>query len=389
MTVMASPALETTAAMPRTGALARSTPLRRIACFPSVLGTNPYQRLLYEQLSAHGIELGDRAEFRVRWLVRNRRGVDLLHFHWPQGYWRPAQRRGSDRRAVQAAYLLLFRLRLRAARLLGYRIAWTIHQVFPHERGASRADAVGALALARASHVLLAHDRATAFKARAALGETADRVRIVEHGSYVGVYPPGRPRDEVRRELRLRDGQPVFLHLGDIRAYKDVERLLAAFRAADLDDAALVIAGKPVDEASERAILAAAEADSRVRALLGFVPDDRISELYEAADIAVLARSDGGTSGSLILALSMGRPVVAADRPAYRDLLGGGSAGWLFEPESTESLAAELGRAARADAAERDAKGRAALACAHGLDWVGIGRRTAELLFPSPAGRAR
>ncbi len=237
--------------------------------------------------------------------------------------------------------------------------------------------------------MLIAHDRATASAARAELGEAAARVSIVEHGSYIGVYPAGRPRADIRRELGIRDDQLVFLHLGDIRAYKDVERLLDAFRAADLADAALVVAGKPVDAASEHAILEAAETDDRIRALLGFVPDDRIAELYEAADIAVLARSDGGTSGSLILALSMGRPVVAADRPVYHELLYGEIAGWLFEPESTESLAAALERAAQAGAAERNAKGRAALARAKGLDWVAIGRRTARLLFPPTAARAR
>ena len=386
---MASSALEKGAALPRKGALARSATARRIACFPPILGTNPYQRLLYEQLEGHGIEVGDRTEFRIRWLVRNRRRIDLLHFHWPQGYWQPQRRRGIQSTAAEAAYLLLFLVRLRAARLLGFRIAWTIHQVDPHERGTGRVDRIGSLALARASHVLLTHDRSTAAAARAELGEAAAHVCVVEHGSYIGVYPPGRPRAEVRGELGIGADQLVFLHLGDIRAYKDVERLLDAFRAADLGDAALGVAGKPIDAASERAFLEAAVSDDRIHALLGFVPDDRIAELYEAADIAVLARSDGGTSGSLILALSMGRPVVAADRPAYHELLYGEIAGWLFQPESTDSLAAALERAARAGAFERDAKGRAALARARGLNWVAIGRRTARLLFPPTTASAR
>jgi glycosyltransferase involved in cell wall biosynthesis len=173
----------------------------------------------------------------------------------------------------------------------------------------------------------------------------------------------------------------VFLHFGDLRGYKDVDRLLAAFDRADLPrDAALVVAGSAPGRSGD-ALRAAARDDRRILPLLGFVADDRVAELYEAADVAVVARSDGGTSGSLILALSQGKPVVAASRPTYRDLLGGETAGWLFEPHDVASLAGALERAAAASEEERTAKARAALSSAEALDWREIGATTAQLLL--------
>jgi beta-1,4-mannosyltransferase len=345
-----------------------------------VLKANPYQRLLYRELAGYGLELEPEAEFRFRWLRRNRGRVEFLHFHWPHGYWRASWRRRGSGRLADWLYLGVFAGRLAAARALGFRVAWTIHQIYPHDRAAARLDRAGARLLARSAAVLLAHDRATADHARSELGRAAQRVSVVPHGSYVGVYQSNRSREEVRRELGLEPSQLVFLHLGDLRAYKEIGRLLAAFRSAELPEAALVVAGSD-DGGSSQAVRAAARGDSRIMPLLGFVPDQRVAELYSAADVAVVARNDGGTSGSLILALSMGKPVVAAARPAYRDLLAGEAAGWLFSPGDEDSLADALVRAATATDKERATKARAARLRAEGLDWAEIGRTTAELLL--------
>jgi glycosyltransferase involved in cell wall biosynthesis len=113
---------------------------------------------------------------------------------------------------------------------------------------------------------------------------------------------------------------------------------------------------------------------------LEFMPEDRVAELFAASDAAVVARGDGGTSGSLILALSMGLPVVAARTPVYAELTDNGAAGWLFEPDSVESLSAALGEAAASAPELRRTKARTAFAVAERLRWPEIGARTAELL---------
>jgi glycosyltransferase involved in cell wall biosynthesis len=280
---------------------------------------------------------------------------------------------------VDWAYLALFAARLSAARVLGFRIAWTIHQVYPHDRRPCLLDRLGARLLARAASVLIAHDRATAEQARAELGRAAADVFVVPHGSYEGVYVARRSREETRRALGVPAGRTMFLHLGDLRGYKDLGRLFAAFARADVSDAALVVAGTPEDDEAAARLQSAAERDARIVLHLTFVPEHQVAELYAAADVAVVARSDGGTSGSLILALSMGAPVVAADRPAYRELVGEERAGWLFQPERTDSLRDALERAGRATSAERTAKAEEAGRRAARLDWNEIGSTTAAL----------
>ena len=114
--------------------------------------------------------------------------------------------------------------------------------------------------------------------------------------------------------------------------------------------------------------------------LLGFVPERSVRELFEGCDAAVLGRSDGGTSGSLVLALSMGLPAVVPDRDAYRELVDGGRAGWLFEPGDAASLSSALSAAAsRPDVA--GLMGTAAYRRAERASWREAAALTAQVLF--------
>jgi len=353
------------------------------------------------------VDVAAQPPFSLGWLWRSRREVDVLHFHWrPDRYyaWCRSKRDARDRPPAGSqelgswVRLVSFAGRLASARLLGYRIVWTIHEVYPPQTASRppgtisrRVDRVGSRLLARASHGLIAHDAATAERARAEFGRAIRNVRIVPHGSYSGVYPPGRPRATVRAELEVPNDAVVFLCFGVLRPDKSVALLVDAFRSTRDENLALVVAGRVEDVGSRLLLEEAAAADSRIRLLLDHVPAERVGELFSASDAAVFPRSEPWTSGSLILALSLGVPAVAADVSPYDELLGRGRAGWLFNPWDAHSLSAKLLEAA-ADP-QRAEKSTAALQQAAGLStWADVARSTAELLRGAgdrPNGRPR
>lgn len=349
----------------------------RLVSFPAPLRENQYQRRLYEALAGHGFELTD-GHFKVRWLVRNRRRVRVLHFHWPADHWRHG---GRLPRLGTLAKFALFGLRLAAARALGYRLAWTIHEVYPLDRGRGRLDRRGGRMLASACQVLIANDEQTATTAHAELGRAAAGVAVVPHASYSGDYPAGRSRADVRAELGIPDDAVTFLLFGHISVYKRVEWFVEGFRRANLENAALVVAGHVMHEPSAEAVRTAAREDARIKPVLDFIPDERVAELFEACDAAISPRQDGGTSGVLILALSMGRPAVAPRVATYSAITDGERCAWLFEPEDLDSLSRTLERAAgdRAGARARAAACREQVA---GLSWEAMAERTAALLCP-------
>jgi glycosyltransferase involved in cell wall biosynthesis len=357
-----------------------------VVSHPTPLPQNPYQRLLYEALAPHGFRIEDDGEFKVGWLVRNRRRVRVVHFHWPWPYIIHAP---GPRGPLSWIKCALFGLRVLAARALGYVVVWTVHEVKPLYPRNPRVEALGARMLALGSSVLIANDRDTADKAAAELGRAAREIAVVPHPSFESAYPPGRPRAQVRAELGIPDDAFVTLLFGHVSPYKRIEWAIDAFRAGAPENSFLVVAGLVMDDAVGDAVRAAAAADDRVKARLGFVPDEQVAELYGAADAALCPRQDGGTSGVIILAFSLGVPVIAARVPNYADITQGETAAWLFEPGDAGSLAAAL-TAGAADPASVARKGEAGRRLVAPLTWEATGSKTAALLdaaLPAPGWR--
>jgi beta-1,4-mannosyltransferase len=350
----------------------------RIACL-SRTPQNPYLRLLYGHLAGQGFEVVEDPRFSLRWLWRCRSSIGFLHFHWPDSLYRYGRGPARLRPLLSRVKLALFAVRLAAARLLGYRLVWTVHQVLPHESFDTALDRRGTRLLARACDLVIAHDDWTAERARSQFGSLRRDIVVLPHGSYIGVYPEGRPRSEVRSELGLPQDSFVFLCFGELRAYKEIDVLLAAFSSVSLPNPRLVVAGNAKTPSIGATLRAASAKDPRVLSLLGFVPEERVAELFHACDVAVLSRGDGGTSGSLVLALSLGLPAVAADVPTVRELTRGGEAGWLFRSQNPSSLRDALERAG-SNRSEACTRGRSALEIAKGLDWNWIAHKLARLL---------
>jgi glycosyltransferase involved in cell wall biosynthesis len=360
----------------------RTRGLELVACFPRTAPANPYLDLLYGALDAHGLERAEDAEFTFGWLRSARRRVRTIHVHWPEGLYRVSRQLPPGAAgAARALKLALFAGRLAAARLLGYRIVWTVHQPLPHERTAG--DLPAARLLARLAHALIAHDETTSRRVVDVLGANPRRLRIVPHGAYSGVYAETVGRAATRRALGIADDEFVFLSFGELRGYKALDCLLDAWRLASAPTARLVIAGNPKDPKLAELLRERAAEDPSIVPLLQHVPDEDVADLYAAADAAVSARSDGGTSGSLVLALSLGVPVVAADTETAREVLGGNDAAWLFTSGDTAAAAAALERAV-ADP-ENARRRRAARAAAARLAWPPIAEQTAECLLGEQA----
>ncbi|MGI8412549.1 MAG: glycosyltransferase family 4 protein [Solirubrobacteraceae bacterium] len=147
------------------------------------------------------------------------------------------------------------------------------------------------------------------------------RVHVIPHGVDERFVPLPARRQQLRQELAM-TGSHVILNVGTEAFYKNIRATLTTLRILREagSDAVLVRAGGqlgPVERAERTRLgLDAAVID------LGRVTDQRLVELYNAADVLLFPSSAEGFGFPVLEAMACGTPVVASDIPALREIGG-------------------------------------------------------------------
>ena len=105
---------------------------------PSDPNNNPYGELLCQALERRGVEVEFTLPFDEDYLRRNQGRIDILHFNWPHhDYY-------HDDAALMEQRMQAFVGNLELARELGYKVVWTAHNLYPHDRTHHEAGGIAA-----------------------------------------------------------------------------------------------------------------------------------------------------------------------------------------------------------------------------------------------------
>lgn len=337
---------------------------------------NPYQRLLYGEMERLGTSVSYLGRLTpshslnllllpLEVAVQRAAGARLVHLHWVYGFTFPwAERFPATRRLAQA----WFTLWLRIIGWLGVRLVWTAHNVLPH--APVFADDIAARrALVAHSDLVLAHSR-SALDGLAMLGAVPRQSAVIPHGPLAPVSPaaslpwPGS-----------RGGPRHILFFGKILDYKGVDDLLGAFADLPAGTAAtLTVAGQCEDPAMRTRLLALARASGeRVTLRLQRIAEPDVAPLLASADAVVLPYRKVTTSGSAMLALAYGRPLILPELDAFAHLPREAIIGY---DGTRQGLTSALVQAADAEISALAAMAASAHAYAAALSWPAIAAMT-------------
>lgn len=329
-------------------------PLREASAWvyaPHFLG-NPYQQLLTMAMPEHDITaMGAQNIGEGVRLIRGANHVDqrVLHLHWLNVVLSGAKTAQEAKSRVDS-----FERTLDALHKAGVRIVWTMHNVLPHESVFEELEVrIREIIVQRAEMVHVMNPDTLAM-AEPYFGIPADKVVRVEHPGYQGYYPERMSRAAARAQFGFGPEEQVSLVLGAIKPYKGLLELAATFdrlSAAHPRKLNLLIAGGAGSDEGTRRLLDLAALHPAIHVLPERIIPEDVWTLFAAADNAVIPYRASLNSGALVLALSMGVPVIARATAGSTHLLADG-AGRVYGDDA-ELDAALLDRAWQRGARER------------------------------------
>jgi len=263
---------------------------------------NRYQETFAAAMGRHGVAMQPAERIEDQLLISRANQIDGIHFHWIEaliGYGNAMQRGRT---------LIGLRRYLRTLKHLGKKLIWTVHNHARHD-GGFWMDSLAYGTVAKAADVIIVHSKWSGDYIRDRF-HPGGRIVVMPHGNYDGYYHPKKSIAETRRAAGLREDRPVCGVIGSVRPYRGHE---LAIETATLlgDECQLLIAGKPSTEdyAAKLRLLTASKPN--IRCSLGRLSDDEYAEALRACDIVLLPYNASTSSGALMSAWSLARPVAA------------------------------------------------------------------------------
>jgi beta-1,4-mannosyltransferase len=300
--------------------------------------------------------------------------VDLLQLDWPHDWYR------GKNAAAQLLKSVMYRSGLRS--ISGRPVVWTVHNLVAHDavdvdgerRNIQRLIDVcnGVVVFSRAA------EEALRFTYRVS---PATLVAVTRHGHYIDCYPNRISRAEARDRLALPADSRVVLSLGRLQRYKGIENLVDAFRNVAGAKDVLLIAGLPSDAEYAAGLRNLCDQTARegrqVRYDPRLVPDDELQIYFNACDIVALPFRQILNSGSVLMAMSFGCPIIAPRHGSIPEIAC--RAAWFgYDLDDPSGLTGALREALSAPSS--DAVRRAVLDFTRrNCDWQHVGRSVAGL----------
>ena len=246
----------------------------RVLGWPASRFPNPYTSLLYNAIQSRGVMVH---EFSPARLLSGR--YDVWHIHWPERFFNNPSHLSALGRST--ALLML----MKAARLVGTRIVWTVHNLSSHERRFPELEKrfwSSFVPMVDASTHLSENARDAAVAQFFPL--TLRPSIVIPHGHFRSSYPNTVSKAQARTHLGVRGDGPVLSFVGQVRPYKNLPTLVAAFRELPDTEATLLIAGWPERAEHGDAVRLAAGNDRRVQLRLEWIPRHELQLYLRAAE---------------------------------------------------------------------------------------------------------
>ena len=294
---------------------------------------NPYQKLLANALKQQNCNVFYSQKLLFRPQTPNKQKIDIVHIHWPSNLYKKKWK--TPYRS------LLFLLKFFYLKYQNIKIVWTCHNILPHDRDWSSFDTFFRRLLIKKGSGIIFHCNWAKKQLTELFRLKPARYSIIKHGHYIDYYSSTEDQKIARQKMNIPKNATVFLFFGRLKEYKGLDKLFSLFCKiiAENENVYLLIAGKGNKDVVEKLHSECPTNYQRNILLnLDFIPDEEVGQYFSVADVLIAPFEDITTSGSIILGLSYGVPVIAPSIGCLPELFSEVPSGALYCPEDKTSL---------------------------------------------------
>ncbi|MDB4483528.1 glycosyltransferase [bacterium] len=278
-----------------------------IGSFPYAPGQNPYQHLITAAIESAG-NIVNRIP-PSKWLPLQKAissNCDILHLDWPHDWY------NGKNLALRTLKTAMYRWGLKT--LKEKPVIWTAHNLVSHDCcNLQREQKMIQLLINQCQGIMVMSDSARDELYQHYRVPSYTEVRKIYHGHYIDCYKNELSREEARKKLSIEQSAFVYLSIGSIQPYKGHRELIDVFSEISKPEDVLMIAGggnkhflKQVQDQ-----IKSSSGQGKIKLIPRFIPDDELQFFFNAADVSVFPFKKVLNSGSIMLAMGFGSPIVA------------------------------------------------------------------------------
>lgn len=280
---------------------------------------NPYLDLLYESSrnagyiieSFNAISL---PKFFIHDLIRGNKRI--LHHHW------------YSANSIKGVIILPFKLVFFFLyKLIGSKLIWTIHNEFPHDTKYYAYNMFLRKRLAILSDILHVHGYSDIEILTKTYGVDREKFRVVRHPAYhVSIKTKAQGLKFIEQNIytNVKDKKQIVLIFGQISKYKGITELLSILSEEKLQKNVLFLIVGRIKKDEEELIDVIKTMNgygSEIILFNKYIDDFEMELLFGASDYILFNYKKILTSGSVVLAKSFAKKVIAPDKGNIREYL--------------------------------------------------------------------
>ncbi len=308
----------------------------RVVAYPE---SGNYVNSLYKAIREQGCTVIP-GVWAGRWIWANLEKNDVVHIHWPSFLYTVSFSNLASIKSLARYFILLALIRLR-----GGKIYWIAHNILPHDSHLQLAlHKIARNFIISISEKVFVHGR----HADRLLVDAYPKVRAksvrVPHGNWIGYYGDRFLKTTARSKLGIPPDRHVYLCFGLCKPYRNIDLLVESFIELGDEDCCLVIAGRFDDEDYKRKVQTLASNHENIHIFPHYIADNEVADFLCAADVMCMPYRDILTSGTAVLSLSYGVPVISINRGFLKDLITSEAFGILLANAAKADLTEAMGR---------------------------------------------